>query len=308
MARVISFANQKGGVGKTMSVSATASILTELGQKVLLIDQDAQRNLDMVAGKGWEAEQNGAKSLAISRSDTTSFSILNVLKGQCTMDEAIVPSEIGDLVRSTNQLYGWVGEELLTTEVFAKLRENPEELVDYLDHRQEEEDVKDKVNILRRRLEPVLDRYDYVLIDTNPTLTLLTMNSLYASQFVVIPAFSETSSLEAAVELWDTIQGVKRYSPWIKLEILGILRTKYEQKGLAARRFNIKYKKMEQKTQMPLFKTTIRRTAKASEYVESKMDIVRFDPSCNTSLDYVEFVQELLESIEKTEERWKNNG
>lgn len=308
MAKIISFANQKGGVGKTMTVSATASILTALGQRVLLIDQDAQRNLDMVAGKGFEAEAEGAKSLAISRSDTTSYSILNVLRGNCTLEEAIVPSEIGDLVRSTNQLYGWTGEEFLSAEDYQNLRgamlKSPDVFFQYLDKRLENPDICQKTHCLKRHLDTVADRYDFVLIDTNPTLTLLTMNSLYASQFVVIPAFSETSSLEAVIELWETIQGMKEFSPWMKLEIIGVLRTKYEGKTLAAQRFNKRYEILSKKIKVPLLQTTIRKTAKAAEYVESKMDIVRFDPTCKTSLDYVEFVQEMLESMEKIEESW----
>lgn len=310
-AKVICFANQKGGVGKTMSVSATASILTKLGLKVLLIDQDAQRNLDMVAGKGLLEELRGEKNLAISRADQESLSILNVLNGDCSMKDAIVSSEIGDLVRSTNQLYGWVGPELLSLdkakELIALGESGKEQLFQFVSSQLENPQVVEKNFLLERTLEPVLEDYDFILIDTNPTLTLLTMNSLYASQFVVIPAFSETSSLEAAVELWETIQGIKFYSPWRKLEIVGILRTKLERNTSAARRFHDTYQYLSQQTHIPLFETSIRKSAKAAEYVEAKMDIVRMDPNCNTSLDYVSFVQELLEKIQTIEQGWTSS-
>lgn len=310
-ARVICFANQKGGVGKTMSVSATASILTNLGQKVLMIDQDAQRNLDMVAGKGLMAELQGVPNLAISRSDEDSLSILNVLDGDCDIKDAIVSSEIGDLVRSTNKLYGWVGPELLSFQKASELLANPEkskeDLFDYVSARMNDPNLKDKNFILEKKIQPILEEYDYILIDTNPTLTLLTMNSLYASQFVVIPAFSETSSLEAAVELWETIQGIKYFSPWRKLEIVGILRTKQEKNTNASKRFHEAYAYLSEQINIPLFQTSVRKSAKAAEYVEAKMDIVRIDPHCNTALDYMSFVDELLLGMEQIEERWNQS-
>ena len=94
MSVVISVTNQKGGVGKTVTVSTLASALTSRGFRVLAVDLDPQRNLDMVAGRG----------MAIPVEDTATKSVLDVLKGDCSMADAIVQSNLGDLVRASSRL------------------------------------------------------------------------------------------------------------------------------------------------------------------------------------------------------------
>lgn len=296
MADIITFANQKGGVGKTITVSATASILTAQGHRVLMIDQDAQRNLDMVADK----------KIAISRSDTTSKSILTVLNGECSMEEAIITTPIGDLVRATNQLYSWNGPPIISATEFESLKGEPDKLVAFLTERFQYISDGDSVHLLGNALAPVADKYDYILIDTNPTLTLLTLNALYATQFVVIPAFSEKSSAEAIVELCETIQKIKIFDPWRHLEIAGILMTKYDVRTRAGRRHDRKFPNLAARLGVNLFQSKIRASAKAAEYVEAGQDIIRYDPKCNTSLDYFEFVDELKARINTIREAWDN--
>lgn len=320
---VIAFANQKGGVGKTMTVASTASILTQEGYKVLLIDLDAQRNLDMVAGEVGQA-------LEIGRNDLESKSILDVLEGNCSLKEAIIPSAIGDLVRATNQLYGWVGNKcLLETEYTTLVKQlaeaqqvllNLQDSVPGLDHETAlariekhlkemgrivtkdghldlhsilEDRVYDYL-ILEKALEEVRGDYDYVLIDTNPTLTLLTLNALYASQFVVIPVFPEASAIEATLELYETVAQIQNLNPQRFLEVLGVLTTKYSPRRLKSKRHEkILAEVVEDMLNSYLFKTKIRESERASEYVEARLDIVRHDPTGHTALDYRDFVQEL---------------
>ncbi|MFI3249343.1 MAG: ParA family protein [Eubacteriales bacterium] len=322
---IITFANQKGGVGKTMTVAATASVLTEQGFKVLMIDLDAQRNLDMVAGHLGEP-------LEIKRNDSTSLSVLDVLKGDCTLEEAIVPSAIGDLVRASNQLYGWLGNKCIKDDEFSIVADNWAKIeLLLLGHEQEQGDVDDllknihihsknigklltkegKVTIsellgeenadhrlLERALKTLDREYDFILIDTNPTLTLLTLNALYACQYVVIPTFPEASAIEATIELFETIFTIKNLNPYRKLEIAGVLRTKYSPHRVKSKRHdNILTTVVERGMGSYLFKTRIRDTERASEYVEAKLDIVRHDPSGNTTQDYRDFVDELKERI-----------
>lgn len=320
---VIAFANQKGGVGKTMTVASAASILTQEGYKVLLIDLDAQRNLDMVAGEVGEA-------LEIGRNDFESKSILHVLEGKCSIKDAIVPSAIGDLVRATNQLYGWVGNKCLLereyTSLVKQLAEAQQNILNFNDgltgfseeialarvehHLKEmgkivtknglldlhsilEDRVYDYL-ILEKALEEVKGDYDYVLIDTNPTLTLLTLNALYASQFVVIPVFPEASAIEATLELYETVSQIQNLNPNRFLEVLGVLTTKYSPRRLKSKRHEkILTEVVEDMLGSYLFKTKIRESERASEYVEARLDIVRHDPTGNTAMDYRDFVQEL---------------
>ncbi len=292
-ADVIVFANQKGGVGKTISISATASILTSLDQKVLMINLDAQRNLDMVAGKG----------VAISRNDPEQKNILSVLDGKCDIRDAIIHTDIGDLIRATNQLYGWAGITVITEEEFKRLKDKPKEVVSLLEERFKEKKKQDS-HLLEQKLASVRNDYDFILIDTNPTLTLLSTNSLYAAQFVVIPAFSERSSAEAVIELYESIQSLKYFDPGRKLEIAGLLMTKFDPRSRAGKRHVAKYTSLTGRMGVYLFDTKIRASAKAAEYVEAGMDIVRYAPDSTTAQDYVAFVQELLERVNTIKEGW----
>lgn len=337
MAEIIAFANQKGGVGKTMTVSATASILTEKGYRVLMIDQDAQRNLDMVAGT---EEEN----LAILRTDTTSLSILDVLQDKCSIEDAVVPTAIGDLVRATNRLYSWSGDGVLGVETkksmnanLGKLWKSLEEcrgqmarggqvtqtdledfakrvnLINcqlihedaYLNHFNPNEfvNMEEKVadfKMLDYKLTPVKEKYDFILIDTNPTITLLTMSALFAAEYVVIPVFSEKSSAEAVVELTEAIHGIRSSYPHKKLEVAGVLMTKYSKHLASAKRHDVLLPNLVNgNLKLHLFETRIRQTAKAAEYMESRTDIIRYDPKCNTSQDYYLYVDELLQRIKE---------
>lgn len=288
-AKIIAFANQKGGVGKTTSISAVASILHQKKKKVLTVSLDAQRNLDMVAGEG----------VAILRSNTTEHSILSVLDGRCTIHEAIVKTQIGDMLRATNQLYAWGGAQAITKEKFEELKDSPELLRNHLENHFSNEYSSNSVKMLTTHLEKVSDRYDYILIDTNPTLTLLTLNSLYAAQYVVIPSFSERSSGEAILELSETINAIKLYNPTVRIDIAGILMTKYDKRRKACVRHDKNFEKLAPRIGTIVFDTRIRSSAKASEYVEYGMDIVRYDPKGTTATDYKDFVKELIKRIKE---------
>lgn len=315
---IITFANQKGGVGKTMTVAATASVLVQEGYKVLLIDLDAQRNLDMVAG---EFEQ---PSLVIPRNDSTTLNIIHVLKGECTLKKAIIPSAIGDLVRSSNNLYGWTGNNhlkekeflpflkewdeigtLLTSlnsdeaspETLKKLKESYEKGKKLINPKGEQSSGKGQkfdYKLLENALKDVKDEYDFILIDTNPSLTLLTLNALYACEHVVIPTFPEASSMEAIMELSETVEQILESEPFRNISIAGVLMTKYSpHRKKSKRNAEILKELVDEYLGAHLFKVKIRDTERASEYVEANLDIVRHDPTGNTAMDYREFVKEL---------------
>lgn len=306
---IITFANQKGGVGKTMTVSAVASILHQQGYKILIIDLDAQRNLDMVAG-------DKGNPLEIHRNDSNTLSALHVLSGHCSIKEAIVNSSIGDLVRASNLLYGWRGNRVISgtrynaiEDAYLKLGKTPfngeSELS--LEEKQQcwgiigesifQNGTPSTVNdsrILEESLMSIKDEYDYILIDTNPSLTTLTLNALYACNRVVIPTFPESSAIEAVLELYDTIYDIKKVDPFRDLEIAGVLMTKYSQhRKKSVRHESILREVTEEILNTHLFATKIRDTEKASTYVEACVDVVRLDPNGNTTQDYFKFVEEL---------------
>jgi chromosome partitioning protein len=194
-AKVVAMCNQKGGVGKTTSTINLGAALAEYGRRVLLVDMDPQGALS--AGLGvphYELEKTIHNVLVEPR-----VSIDDVLLSTRVKHMDLVPSNI-DLSAAEIQLVNEVGRE----------------------------------QTLGRALHPVLDRYDYVLIDCQPSLGLLTVNGLACSDGVVIPTECEFFSLRGLALLTDTVEKVRdRLNP--KLEISGILLTRYDPRTVNAR-------------------------------------------------------------------------
>ena len=194
-AKVIAMCNQKGGVGKTTSTINLGASLAEYGRRVLLVDLDPQGALS--AGLGvphYELEHTVHNLLVEPRA-----SIDDVLISTRVKNLDLVPSNI-DLSAAEIQLVNEVGRE----------------------------------QSLARAIYPVLDRYDYVLIDCQPSLGLLTVNGLACSDVVIIPTECEFFSLRGLALLTDTVEKVHdRLNP--KLSIGGILITRYDPRTVNSR-------------------------------------------------------------------------
>ena len=194
-AKVIAMCNQKGGVGKTTSTINLGASLAEYGRRVLLVDLDPQGALS--AGLGvphYELEHTVHNMLVEPRA-----SIDDVLISTRVKNLDLVPSNI-DLSAAEIQLVNEVGRE----------------------------------QSLARAIYPVLDRYDYVLIDCQPSLGLLTVNGLACSDVVIIPTECEFFSLRGLALLTDTVAKVHdRLNP--KLSIGGILITRYDPRTVNSR-------------------------------------------------------------------------
>src|ERR1700735_1524311 len=194
-AKVVAMCNQKGGVGKTTSTINLGAALAEYGRRVLLVDMDPQGALS--AGLGvphYELEQT-IHNLLVG----PPVSIDDVLLHTRVPHMDLVPSNI-DLSAAEIQLVNEVGRE----------------------------------QTLARALHPVLDRYDYVLIDCQPSLGLLTVNGLACADGVVIPTECEFFSLRGLALLTDTVDKVRdRLNP--KLDISGILITRYDPRTVNSR-------------------------------------------------------------------------
>lgn len=289
MGVVVTVVNQKGGVAKTTTVSALAYILREKGYKVLCIDLDPQRNLDMLAGKG----------VAIPINDLRTGSMLQVLNRETPLKNILIPTELGDLARASSQLSSWTGRPVLTKAEFASLRDKPEELIHLLDERFRTTDFSKE---LGRLIPSVRDEYDYILIDTNPSLTLLTLNGLYAADYVLIPAFTEKSSREAVIELWNTIQGILYYEPGKYLKVCGILLTKVSQKTNLFRAYLPPFQKIAAQMGTVVFETSIRNSVAASECMGRYENIMKYSKNSPTGQSYAAFAEEFLARIAALEE------
>lgn len=285
MAITISFANQKGGVGKTLTTSSVARILTLKGYKVLCVDMDPQRNLSMSAGKG----------VAIEPDDLESLSVLDVLEERCDVQEAIVKTPMGDMLRASTFLTQWNSSLTITQEEYMKVRDDTKALRDFCDQRILNQGRKQAT--LYRRLRSIQSDYNFILIDANPSLTLVTLNCLYASDGIVVPVFCERSSIVAVTELINTVDTLVQYNYDRKINVLGILMTRCEMRTSAFKRYQSIYSEFADEFETKVFKSKIRKSARAADSMDGFSNLIDWDKSGPATQDYFNFTEELLGEI-----------
>ncbi len=251
-AKVIAMCNQKGGVGKTTSTINLGASLAEYGRRVLLVDLDPQGALS--AGLGvphYELEHTVHNLLVEPRVSIDDVVIKTRVSG---MD--LVPSNI-DLSAAEIQLVNEVGRE----------------------------------QSLARALYPVLDRYDYVLIDCQPSLGLLTVNGLACADGVIIPTECEYFSLRGLALLTDTVDKVHdRLNP--KLSISGILVTRYDPRTVNAR--EVMARVVERFGDL-VFDTVITRTVRFPETSVAGEPITSWAPKSGGAVAYRSLAREVID-------------
>jgi chromosome partitioning protein len=251
-AKVVAMCNQKGGVGKTTSTINLGAALAEYGRRVLLVDMDPQGALS--AGLGvphYELERTIHNLLVGPR-----ISIDDVMIHTRFKNLDLVPSNI-DLSAAEIQLVNEVGRE----------------------------------QTLARALHPVLDRYDYVLIDCQPSLGLLTVNGLACADGVVIPTECEFFSLRGLALLTDTVDKVRdRLNP--KLEISGILLTRYDPRTVNAR--EVMARVVERFGDL-VFDTVITRTVRFPETSVAGEPITTWAPKSGGAIAYRSLAREFID-------------
>lgn len=144
---------------------------------------------------------------------------------------------------------------------------------------------------LKEALEPIKEKYDYIIIDTPPALSVLTINALTACTGVIIPAQADIYSLQGIEKLADTINTVRTYcNPNLKIE--GILLTRYNARSVLSREIAELSEQMAEKLNTKVFKTAIRENVSIKEAQISRQDIFSYAPKSNAALDYKEVVEE----------------
>jgi chromosome partitioning protein len=252
-AQVVSVSNQKGGVAKTTTAVNLASCLGTSGKRVLLVDLDPQGGCAVCLGIDTSSLQRTIYDVLVNPSGDITKVIMKTVFG---FD--LAPSNI-DLAGAEVELRQALAQE----------------------------------SVLKRRLEPVLDHYDYIIIDTPPSLGVLTVNALTASRYVLIPVATEYMALRGLKMLLDTIDSVRLVTN-PSLRILGILATKYDARTLNSREVYEYLSRFSETEGIKLFNATIRQSVRFLEAPGHATPIVQLHPELDGSKAYKQVAEEIL--------------
>ncbi|MBQ0160210.1 MAG: AAA family ATPase [Bacteroidales bacterium] len=250
MGKIISVANQKGGVGKTTTSVNLSASLAAMEYKVLLVDADPQAN--------------ASSGLGINP-DELEKSAYECFLGQVDVHECVIQADTPNLYVLPTRI------DLVGAEVELVNQQNREYYIS-------------------RALEPVRDEYDFIIIDCSPSLGLITVNALTASDSVIIPIQSEYFALEGLGKLLNTIRIVQtRLNP--KLTIEGLLITMYDSRLRLARQV---VEDVRSHFKRLVFDTLVYRNTKLAEAPSYGKSIIMYDATCPGAINYLNLASEIL--------------
>ncbi len=254
-AKVLSIVNQKGGVGKTTTAVNLATAFAAIKKKTLLIDIDPQGN----ASTGFGISQSQRQK-----------NIYDILIGQHQIRECIIPTKIPNL-------------QIITATVDLSACEL--ELID----------IEKREYLLRKAIKDIVHDYDYILIDCPPSLGILTINALTASDSILIPMQCEFFSLEGLSHLLTTLDLVKENLNY-HLSIGGIILTMHDRRNKLTEQVEMDVREF---LGDKVFKRTIPRNVRLSEAPSHGLPGIIYDSKCFGSKAYISLAKEILERFSK---------
>jgi chromosome partitioning protein len=252
---IISIANQKGGVGKTTTAVNIAAGLARKGKRTLIMDVDPQCNATSLF---FEPEETENSILTLFTEDN--FSIESVIK----------ETKIPNLFAAPSTIHLAKVERMLAGEIDAPIK-------------------------LRKNTGNVRNVFDYIIIDTPPSLGLLTVNALIASDYVLIPITPSPWAMEGVQDFLDTFKSVKETFNE-KLSILGVIITMFDPRTVLARDAAIQIKAMFEEL---IFDEMVHRNVRLEESPAYKEDIFSFAPDSSGAKSYEKIVEEVIKRAEK---------
>lgn len=148
--------------------------------------------------------------------------------------------------------------------------------------------------LLKEALSSVMDKYDYIFIDTPPALSILTVNAFTASDYIIIPMLADIFSLQGITQLSETIDRVRKYcNPNVKVE--GIVLTKFNKRTVLSREIKGTAELIAEQLHTQIFNSTIRSSVAIMEAQTNQQDIYSYAPKNNSTQDYMNLVEELME-------------
>lgn len=252
--RIVAVANEKGGVGKTVTAINLAAGLSLKGKTVLVIDMDPQANA--TRGLGVEMDESMASGYD-----------LMCRPGAIAVGDAVVKTR-------------WEGLDLIPSHV--DLAGAEIELVD----------VSGRENRLKQAIQPIWPSYDIVILDTPPSLSLLTVNVFAAAKEVIVPCQTHPYAFDALAELFDTIEAVQReINP--DLKISGLLATMFDQRTRVSHN-TLARLKTDDRTKDLMYRTVIRANTTIADSAEVGKPVVFYRTTSFGALDYKAFTEEFL--------------
>jgi chromosome partitioning protein len=246
-AKVIAFANQKGGVAKTTTTLNLAVAFAESGHRVLCVDMDPQGNLTMSQGID---------------PDSLELSMYDVLAQGTSIREVIRRREV-DVACSSIDL---AGAEIAMSTMIGRER------------------------ALERAFKPILEDYDFICIDTPPSLGLLTINALTAADKVIVPVQCEYLSMRGLIQLQNTLQMIREHlNPDVEIE--GILPTLMDTRTVHAKEA---IEILEENFGDRVFASRIRKTIRFAEAPVKGMSVLKYEPDGIAAQSYRDLAQEVL--------------
>lgn len=253
-ARIISMVNQKGGVGKTTSTINLGSALASYGRKILLVDFDPQGALSVGLG------------IPVYQLEKT---LRNVIVGeQLPARDVLIQTKVKNLDLLPSNIELSAAELELVSEV-------------------------GREHVLASALKPLINEYDFIIIDCQPSLGLLTVNALAASEGCIVPLETEYFALRGLALLTQTIEKIKgRINP--NLKIIGILPTMYDPRTVHGREV---LERVEEAFGDKVFETVIARTVKFPETTAAGAPITEYAPSSLAAKAYKRLAREVITKL-----------